>query len=56
MNRNKCVTCKHYCSFFNSCNLYYEEIYMGEGDFDVQPVSVRNVNKSECEYEAKDDE
>ena len=51
MERYKCITCKHYDSFFGSCTLYYEEVYMGEGDFDVMPVSIRNVNKSECEYE-----
>ena len=53
MNAEKCKTCKHYDSFFGSCDLYYEELYMGEGDFDTRPVSIRNVNKSECEYESK---
>ena len=54
MERDKCITCKHYDSFFGACDLYYEEVYMGEGDFDVMPVSIRNVNKSECEYEQKE--
>ena len=54
MKRNKCITCKHYNSFFGSCDLYYEEIYLGEGDFDVQPINIKSVNKSECEYEVKD--
>lgn len=54
MERDKCITCKHYDSFFDSCTLYYEEVYVGEGDFDVMPVSIRNINKSECEYEQKE--
>ena len=54
MNRNKCTSCKHYEPFFSSCNLYQEEVYLGEGDFDVMPVSIKDVSKSECEYEAKE--
>ena len=54
MNLDKCRNCKHYDTFFNSCSLYYEEQYVGEGDFDIRPVSIRNVNKSECEYEQKE--
>lgn len=53
MKRDKCITCIHYEPFFNSCNLYQEEVYFGEGDFNVMPVSIRNINKSECEYEQK---
>ena len=56
MKRDKCITCIHYDSLFNSCNLYQEEVYFGEGDFNVMPISIKNVNKSECEYEAKDGE
>lgn len=51
MNIQKCKTCKRYESFFGSCNLYYKEVYLGEGDFDIQPVSIENVDESECEYE-----
>ena len=47
----KCMTCKHYNSFFCSCDLYYEEKYIGEGDFDISPVNIRYIDKSECEYE-----
>lgn len=54
MKRDKCITCIHYEPFFNSCNLYQEEVYLGEGDFNVMPVSIKNVNKSECEYEQKE--
>lgn len=53
MNIHKCINCKHYDSFFGSCDLYYEEVYMNEGDFDIRSVSIRNVNKSECQYELK---
>ena len=51
MERTKCKTCKHYENFFNSCNLYYKEVYLGEGEFDIQSVSIKNINKSECKYE-----
>lgn len=54
MKRDKCISCKHYEPFFSSCGLYDEEIYIGEGDFEIRPVSIRSVNKSECEYEAKE--
>lgn len=53
MKFDKCKNCKNYDSFFNSCNLYYEEIYLGEGDFDTHPVSIKRVSKSECEYKEK---
>lgn len=56
MKRDKCISCKYYEPFFNSCNLYQEEVYLGEGDFDVMPVDIKNVSKSECEYESKDGE
>lgn len=54
MKRDKCISCKYYEPFFNSCNLYQEEVYLGEGDFDVMSVSIRSVNKSGCKYEAKE--
>lgn len=54
MNINKCKSCAFYEPFFNSCNLYFDEVYLGEGDFGVMPVSIKNVSKSECEYEAKE--
>lgn len=54
MNIDKCINCKYYEPFFSSCNLYQEEVYLGEGDFDVMPVSIKNVSKSECEYEPKE--
>lgn len=53
MNIEKCRTCKHYNSFFGSCDLYYKEVYLGEGDFDVQPVRVKNISSEECEYESE---
>lgn len=54
MKKDKCITCKHYDSFFGSCDLCQEEVYLGEGDFNVIPVSIRNIDKSECEYEQKE--
>ena len=53
MNEKKCKTCAFYDSFFNSCNLYSDEVYLGEGDFNVIPVKIKNINKSECNYIAK---
>ena len=53
MKIDKCETCKHYDSFFGSCGLYYQDVYLGEGDFEVRPVSIKSVSKLECEYEAK---
>ena len=49
---DKCKNCKHYNQFFNSCGLYYEDVYLGEGDFNVRPVSIKRISKSECEHEA----
>lgn len=51
MNIEKCRTCKRFEPFFYSCNLYEREVYMGEGDFDLQPVSIKEVDEIECEYE-----
>jgi hypothetical protein len=51
MNINRCKTCKHYENFFGSCKLYVKDVYIGEGDWDVQPVGIKSVSESECEYE-----
>ena len=51
MKIDKCKNRKHYNSFFNSCDLYYEEVYIGEGDFEVHPVSIKSISKSECKQE-----
>lgn len=50
MNISKCKTCKYYESFFGSCKLYTQDVYLGEGDWDVYPVSIKSVSESECEY------
>jgi len=50
---SKCKTCKNYDFFFGACNLYEKEIYLGEGEFNTQPVSIKNISKSECEYQLK---
>ena len=55
MKIDKCKNCKHYDSFFDSCGLYYFEVYIGDGDFDIRPINIKEVSKSECEYEAKND-
>lgn len=51
MKVDRCKNCKHYDSFFNSCDLYYKEVYLDEGDFDIQPINVKGVSELECEYE-----
>ena len=57
MKINQCKNCKHYNPFFDSCDIYHEEVYLDEGDFEVRPVSIKSVRKLklECEYEAKKD-
>ena len=51
MNIEKCRTCNHFEPFFYSCNLYKREVYLGEGDFDLQHVSIKEVDEIECKYE-----
>lgn len=53
MNIKKCKTCAFYEPFFNSCNLYQDEIYLDEGDFNVIPTDIKYVSKLECEYTKK---
>lgn len=55
MNNKRCITCKYYEPFFSSCNIYTQEVYLGEGDFDVQPVSIKEIKENECKYEKKFD-
>ena len=56
MNKSRCKTCEYYDPFFNGCNLNIKEVYLGEGYFDVYPVSIKCVSKSECKYEEKQNE
>lgn len=53
MNINKCKSCEYYELFFSSCTLYDEEVYIGDGDFEVRPISIRNIKKSECKYKKR---
>lgn len=53
MKINKCKTCEHYNIFFDSCSLYYDEIYLGEGDFEYRPVSIKRITQNECKYKKK---
>lgn len=53
MNIEKCRTCKHFESFFNSCSIYIKEVYVDEGESDYQPVRIKDVSKSECKYRYK---
>lgn len=53
MNIDKCITCKNYDSFFGNCNLYIKEGYIDEGKLDIRPVSIKEINKNECEYKQK---
>lgn len=54
MNRDKCINCKHYDTFFGTCDLYYEEIYLSDGEYELRPVSIRSISKSECKYKVKE--
>ena len=54
-SRNCCKNCVHYDSFFGSCNLYYEEVYIEEGEFQEQPVRVERISEAECECEVKNE-
>lgn len=51
MDIERCRSCKHFDNFFAACNLYVKDIYLGDGDFDEQPVNVCEITKAECEYE-----
>lgn len=51
MTKDKCQYCKHYDSFFASCNLYVKDVYLGEGEWDIRPVRIKDVEEDECEYE-----
>lgn len=54
MNVNRCITCKNYDRFFNSCDLYYDFVYLGEGEYDEVPVSIKRITRKDCKYEAKE--
>ena len=47
MDISKCKTCKHYDSFFDTCDLYIEEIYIDDGDFDLKPISIKYIDESD---------
>lgn len=51
MDISRCKTCKNYEDFFGSCELYVRDVYLGEGDWDIQPVRIKNIDEDECEYE-----
>lgn len=53
MEISKCKTCEHYDVFFGSCKLYAQEVYLGEGEFAIRPISIREIEKEECEYVPK---
>lgn len=53
MNIDKCSTCEHFGDFFNICGLYLTRVYMGESEFEYQPVYIKDVKKSECKYKVK---
>ena len=55
MDIGKCRTCKHFEGFFNGCGIYIKEVYVDEGEFDYQPVLIKDVSKSECKYRYKGD-
>lgn len=54
MRISKCKTCKNYNKFYNSCDLYFDEVYLGEGDYDIVPVSIRRISTKDCQYEKEE--
>ena len=53
MNISKCKSCAFYDKFFDSCLLYFDEVYLGEGEFDIVPVNIKNISELECGYAKK---
>ena len=51
MNVEKCKTCKNFEKFFYGCNLYYREVYLEEGNFDIQTISIKEITEKQCKYE-----
>lgn len=56
VNTTRCITCKNYDKFFNSCDLYYDEVYLGEGEYDLRPVSIKRIARKDCKYETKEND
>ena len=48
--RTCCQDCVYYDSFFGSCNLYYEEVEIEEGELQERPVRGERMSEGECEY------
>ena len=53
MNLNKCKTCVNYDSFFGSCDLWIEEVYLGEGEEEFRPARISSIDKKMCNYERR---
>ena len=53
MNINKCKSCILYNQSFNTCCLYFDEIYLGDGMFDIRPVNIKKISELECKYTKK---
>ena len=51
MDLSKCKTCVNYDSFFGSCDLWIEEVYLGEGEVDVRPTKISSIDGKMCDYE-----
>lgn len=45
MDINKCKSCKHYVPFIDGCDLSFEEVYLGDGDFEDYPMYVTYIKK-----------
>ena len=43
-----------YCHYIKG-GIYIKEVYVDEGEFDYQPVLIKDVSKSECKYRYKED-
>ena len=53
MDLSKCKTCVNYDSFFGSCDLWIEEVYLGEGEEELRPARISSVDEKMCNYERR---
>lgn len=56
MNIEKCRTCSNYDYFFSGCKLYTIESYLDEGDFDYHYCNIKEIEETECDYKARNNE
>ena len=53
MDLSKCKTCVNYDSFFGSCDLWIEEVYLGGGEEEFRPARISSIDENMCIYERR---